>query len=82
MPSSGITGLCGSFIPSLLINLLTVLHSGYINLHSHQHCSRIPFTAHLLLHLLFFFLFLMMAILISEIPHCSFDLHFPNNELY
>ena len=49
MPRSGIAGSYGGFIPSFLRNL----HSGYINLHSHQQCKSIPLSPHLLQHLLF-----------------------------
>ena len=58
MPRSGITGSYGGFIPSFLRNL----HSGYINLHSHQQCKSIPFSPHPVQHLLFVD-FLTMAIL-------------------
>ena len=40
MPSSGIAGSHGSLTLSFLRCLLTVLHSGYISLLSHQQCEK------------------------------------------
>ena len=41
MPNSGIVGSYSSFTPHFLRNLHIFLHSGCINLHSHQQCKRV-----------------------------------------
>ena len=42
-----LSGISGSYSTSILVflrNLHTLLHSGFINLHSHQQCKTVPFS--------------------------------------
>ena len=77
MPRSGIACSYSGFIPSFTRNLHTVFYSGCINLHFHQQCkSSTPSPV-----------FIVCRLFddghseeYEVISHCSYDLHFSNNE--
>ena len=63
-PRRGIAECHGICIFSFYRNLPIILHSGCTDLHSHQECRRVPFSAHRVQHLLLVDI-LLMALLTS-----------------
>ena len=81
MPSSGITESYGNSVFGFLSNFhILFSYSGCTILYSHQQCNRVPFSSHPFQHLLFVDFNDGHSDWCELVPHCSFDLHFSNND--
>ena len=77
IPRIGIAGPYGSFIFNFFEKPPYCFHSGSTNLHSHQQCTKVPFSPCIHQHLSL--VILITAVLCAVISHCSF---FLNNDSY
>ena len=82
MPGSEIVGSYGGFIPIFLRNFHTIFHTGCINLHSHQQCKSSLFSTPSPAFIVCRLFNDSHSDWCEVISHCSFDLHFSNNEQY
>ena len=81
MPNSGAAGSYGSLVPNFFKSINTVLHSGFISLHSLQQCKKVPFfSTSNLAFIIYRHFYDGHSEQCEVIPHCSFDLHFSSNE--
>ena len=79
----GIAGSYGSSIFNVLRNLHTIFQSDYTSLYYYPQCRSFLFSLLSLQHLLFVDIFDDSHFDQGEVTsHCSFDLHFSNNEWY